>query len=123
KHDIDVYRQRHPDLPKQVQRVFDLGDKGVVKDFPGLNYVHPFKRKGVGGRGHKGEKAQPLTPDQKKFNRELSRTRVVVEHTISRVKKFRITGEEFRNRFRNYDAMTDVVSGLVNFRILGTTAV
>jgi len=35
------------------------------------------------------------------------------------MKKFNIFGTEFRNRLRHYDAMTDIVSGLINFRILG----
>jgi len=35
----------------------------------------------------------------------------VVEHTISRLKKFNIFGGEFRNRLKNYDTMTDIVSG------------
>jgi hypothetical protein len=46
--------------------------------------------------------------------------RVVVEHTISRMKKFMIMADEFRNRLKRYDAMADTVSGLVNFRIMGT---
>ncbi len=78
----------------------------------------PFKRRGK-GRGHKGEKGRRLTPRQKAFNRALSKARVVVEHTISRLKKFNIFGTEFLNRLRHYDAMTDIVSGLVNMRILG----
>jgi hypothetical protein len=123
RHDLDVYRERRPDLPREVQSVFDLGYKGVAKDFPELNCVHPFKRKGAGGRGHRGRKAQPLTPDEKRFNTELSRARVVVEHTISRAKKFNIFGQEYRNRLRNYDVMTDIVSGLVNLRILGGAAI
>jgi transposase len=122
RHDLDVYRERHPDLPKEVQRVFDLGYKGVMKDFPELNCVHPFKRKSP-GRGRKGEKAEKLTPEQKAFNKQLSKQRVVVEHTISRLKKFNIFGQEYRNRLRNYDVMTDIVSGLVNFRILGGAAI
>jgi hypothetical protein len=28
--------------------------------------------------------------------------------------------DEFRKRLKHYDVMTDIVSGLVNFRILGT---
>jgi hypothetical protein len=122
RHDLDIYRERHPSLPRQVQRVFDLGYKGVMRDFPDLNCVHPFKRKGRGGRGHRGEKAEALTPEQKRFNRELSRARVVVEHTISRVKKFNVFGQEFRNRLKRYDVMTDIVSGLVNLRIMGAGA-
>ena len=41
-----------------------------------------------------------------------------MEHTISRVKKFNIMGQEFRNRLGFYDTMTDIVS--VNMRILGS---
>lgn len=44
---------------------------------------------------------------------------MVVEHAISRVKKFNIFGTEFRNRLKRYDTMTNLVCGLVNFRILG----
>jgi len=35
------------------------------------------------------------------------------------MKKFRVMGEEFRNRLKSYGMMTDIVSGLVNLRILG----
>ena len=59
--------------------------------------------------------------DEKSYNKRLAKARVVVEHTISRVKKFRIMGEEFRNRLKHYDPMTDIVFGLINFRIIGTT--
>jgi hypothetical protein len=56
---------------------------------------------------------------RKTFNHELAKERVVVEHTIIRMKKFRIIGEEFRNRLRWYDRTTNIVSGLVNLRIIG----
>lgn len=58
------------------------------------------------------------TQEQKAFNKNLSKERIVVEHMISKVKKFNVFGTEFRNRLRNYDVMTDIVSGLVNFRIM-----
>ena len=45
----------------------------------------------------------------------------MVEHTFSRLKKFRIWADEFRNRLKHYDPMTDIVFGLINFRIIGTT--
>ena len=40
-----------------------------------------------------------------------------VEHVNSRLKKFLIWGSDFRNRLKHYDVMTDVVCGLINFRI------
>ena len=68
-------------------------------------------------------KAKELTPDQKTFNGKLSKDRVVVEHTFSRLKKFRVMAEEFRNRLKHYDTMTDIVCGIVNFRIAGTITI
>jgi hypothetical protein len=102
-----------------VEQDFDRGYDGVKKYFPDLKCAIPFKRR-AGGRGKAGKKAEDLTPEQKRFNKELSKERVVVEHTISRLKKFRIMADEFRNRLKHYDIMTDIVAGLVNFRILGT---
>lgn len=121
RHDLDIYRKNHPSLLKEVEQNFDRGYDGIRNYFPDLRCAIPFKRRGH-GRGHRGEKAEDLTPEQKSFNRKLSKVRVVVEHTISRLKKFRIMGEEFRNRLKRYDVMTDIVSGLVNLRILRTTA-
>jgi len=110
RHDYDIFKASHPRLPPGVNLNLDLGYDGVQNDYPELNTTIPFKRR----RG-KGD----LTAEQKSFNRKLAKTRVVVEHTICRTKKFRIMGEEFRNRLRWYDRATDIVSGLVNLRIMG----
>jgi hypothetical protein len=64
-------------------------------------------------------KAKDLSLEQKAFNMSLAKERVVVEYTNSRVKQFRVFGDEFKNRLRRYDIMTDTVCGLVNFRIAG----
>lgn len=122
RHDYALFKQHHPRLPKQVKVNADLGYKGIKEDFPEFNAQIPFKRKSP-GRGKRGIKAQELTSEEKSHNRRLAKARVVVEHTISRVKKFRIMGEEFRNRLKHYDPMTDIVFGLINFRITGTTPV
>jgi hypothetical protein len=34
KHDYDIYKNNHPDIPKQVVTVVDLGYLGIEKDFP-----------------------------------------------------------------------------------------
>jgi hypothetical protein len=121
-HDYALFVRSHPDLPQKVRETFDLGYLGVEDDFPGLNCALPFKKKNP-GRGKIGVKAEELPPEQKAFNKELASERVVSEHTNSRLKKFLIWGGMFRNRPRCYDVMTDIVSGLVNFRILGTLTV
>jgi hypothetical protein len=48
---------------------------------------------------------------------------VVVELMNIRVKKFLIWGSEFWNRLRHYDVATEIVSDVVNFRIMGTLTV
>lgn len=119
RHDYALFKQHRPCLPEKVKVGVDLGYKGINEDFPEFNAEIPFKRKSP-GRGKRGVKAQELTPEEKSHNKRLAKARVVVEHTISRVKKFRIMGEEFRNRLKHYDTMTDIVFGLINFRIGGT---
>lgn len=113
RHDYDLFKEKHPKLPDGVSGAFDLGYLGVKKDFPELNPMIPFKR----NRWHR----RKLSKQKRRFNKKLSRARVVVEHTISRLKKFRILGEEFRNRLPHYDVMTNIVSGIVNMRLLGNS--
>ena len=87
-----------------------------------MNCMLPFKKKNP-GRGKCGVKAQELSVEQKAFNKAFAKERVVSEHANSRVKKFQIWGGEFRNRLKHYDVMTDIVCGLLNFRISGTMTV
>jgi hypothetical protein len=59
---------------------------------------------------------RPLMREQKKLNQLRAATRVKVEHTISRRKKYRIAAEEYRNRDCDYDQTMQIVDGLVNLR-------
>jgi hypothetical protein len=121
RHDYALFKWRHPRLPDNVCLGLDLGYDGVQNDYRGFNALVPFKRRSP-GRGKRGVKAVELSCEEKEFNRWLSGERVVVEHAISRLKKFRIMAHEFRNRLKHYDTMTDIVCGLVNLRITGITA-
>lgn len=58
-----------------------------------------------------------LTRDEKKLNQLRSSTRVKVEHTIGRRKKYRLASEEYRNRDSDYDQTMNPVAGLVNLRV------
>ncbi len=80
KHDYDVYKKNHPVIPKEVVTVFDLGYLGVEKDFPDQLSALPYKKK----------RNQFLSDDEKEYNKIHSKKRIIVEHTISRLKKYRI---------------------------------
>jgi len=121
-HDYALFKRSRPHLPDNVEGGGDLGYLGVKKDFPGLNFKVPFKKKNP-GRGKRGVKAPELSLEKKAFNKALAKERIVVEHANSRVKKFLIWGGEFRNRLRYYDVVTEIVSGVLNFRLMGKLTV
>ena len=108
-HDYEIFKNKHPTTPLQVKSVLDLGYLGVQNDFPTVKSVLPFRKK-----RKKGE----LSNEEKKYNRKHSKLRVIIEHTVSRIKKFGIMGTKFRNKLGRYDRASDIVSGLINFRIM-----
>ena len=111
RHDCDIYKKNHPAAPKQVVNVFDLGYLGVEKDFPEQISSLPNRKKNQ----------KDWSQEEKEYNQNHSRKRIVIEHTICRMKKHRIMGDVFRNRLRKYDKVSDIVSGLVNYRTLASS--
>ncbi len=83
RHDYKVYKKNHPKLPKDVLSMYDLGFLGVEKDFPEQLSSLPIKK----------EKDHVLTEVQKEYNRNHSARRIVIEHAICRIKKYRIMNE------------------------------
>ena len=108
RHDYDIYKENHPVTPKQVVNVFDLGYLGVEKDFPKQLSSLPFRKK----------KNQKLAQEEKEQNNSHSKKRIKIEHTICRLKKYKIMNDVFRNRLRKYNKISYIVSGLVNYRIM-----
>ncbi len=108
KHEYGVYKNNHPVTPKEVVNAFDLGYLGVETDFPEQLSALPYKKK----------INQCLSQEEIKFNTIHSKKRIIVEHTISRLKKYRILADVFRNKLRKYNKVSDIVAGLVNYRIM-----
>ena len=108
RHDYDIYKKDHPSTPKEVVNIFDLGYLGVEKDLPEQLSVLPYRKK----------RNQDLSPEEKEHNKNHSKKRIVIEHTICRLKKYRIMSDTFRNRLRKYNGISDIVAGLVNYRTM-----
>ena len=109
RHDYDIYKNNHPVTPKQVVNVLDLGYFGVETDFPEQLSALPYKKK---------RNQQELSQEEKEYNKIHSKKRIVIEHTICRLKKYRILNDVFRNRLRKYNRISNIVAGLVNYRIM-----
>jgi hypothetical protein len=108
RHDYDIYKKNHPITPKQVVNVFDLGYLGIEKDFPEQKSSLPFRKK----------RDLEISKEERYYNKDHAKRRIVIEHTICRLKKFRILADVFRNKLRKYNQVSDIVSGLVNYRIM-----
>jgi hypothetical protein len=97
-------------MPKDVVNVYDRGYLGVEKDFPEQKSSLPYKKK---------RNQKELPQEEKEYNKIHSKKRIIVEHTIiCKMKKYRIMSDIFRNRLRKYDKVSDIVAGLVNYRIM-----
>jgi DDE superfamily endonuclease len=101
KHDYNIYKNNHPVTPKQVvNNVFDLGYLGVEKDFPKQLSSIPNRKK----------RNLELTQEEMESNKIHSKKRIVIEHTICRLKKFsRILADIFRNKLKKYNKVSDIV--------------
>lgn len=108
-HDYDYFKKKGPPLvPSDIEVGMDLGFQGVKNDFPDLNSKIPIKKK----------KGKELLKKDKRANKKHSKERVVVEHSFAKMKKYRVMGNEFRNRLNRYDDVVSIVSGFVNFKLL-----
>src|SRR6185312_3562059 len=107
----DNFTEPHPITPQKIVNVFDLGYLGVEKDFPEQKSKLPFRKK----------RNQELSQEAMEYNKSHSRKRIVIEHTICRMKKYRIVAEVFiRNKLKKYNKVSDIVAGLINYRIMNS---
>ena len=78
-------KTNHPTItPSQVDNIVDSGYLGIEKDYPTIKSVHfPIRKK----------KNTLLSNDDVRYNKNHSRLRIIVEHTICKIKKFGIMGQ------------------------------
>ena len=97
-------------IPEDVQVNLDRGYEGAEERYPNNNIYKPKRAQ----RNH------PLTLFEKLYNHIINKTRILVEHVIGRLKKFRIMSELYRNRRSAHADYLAVVAGLINFRALNS---
>jgi len=86
----------------------DKGYVGLRNYYPDTPVVIPFKA----SRHH------PLTDEQKAYNREVARYRIVMEHTMAQLNRFTVLRQVFRGRQRGrHGQVVRVVARLVNRRL------
>jgi hypothetical protein len=78
--------RNHSVTPKDVINVFDLGYlSGVEKDFPVQLSSIPNRK----------QRNRELLQEEKEYNKSHSKKRIVIEHTICKLKKYKILADVF----------------------------
>ena len=86
----------------------DLGFLGIEKDYQCKEVFIP----------HKKPPKQELTAEQKEENKELASKRIVVEHALAGLKRYRILSDRLRlHNFATYNMILGVCAGLWNYYI------
>jgi len=93
-------------LPESISALLDSGYQGVNEYL--INAIIPFK----------ASKKNPLTEEQKAFNKTLSKYRVAVEHINREIKIFRICKETYRGKGERGLIRVKLVASLFNHRVL-----
>lgn len=93
-------------IPDSVAVFADTGFQGTERDHP--NTLIPKK----------ATKNRPLTEEDKQNNRTVSGLRIVAEHAIGGMKRFKAAADIYRNRIPNTDDRFHLLSaGLWNFHL------
>ena len=116
-HDKALLCEELPDEEKWFdiyEVLVDLGYVGIQDNYEIKNLRIPVKRK----RGKKDEPKTELTDEEKQYNKELSRTRVLAENALSGLKRFSILVNVFRNKILNFDDLTiGIPAGIWNLHL------
>jgi hypothetical protein len=103
-HDFSLLKRCKLRIVKELKKYADSGYQGLVKLY--ANSFTPIKK----------PKHRELTKEETRYNRELAKLRIAIEHVNRRCKIFRIVKETYRGKHKNYHKTWTVVAALVNLR-------
>ena len=103
KHDFQLLKESRTHVKAETVLQADTGYWGLAQIH--ANSLLPKKR----------SKSHPLTDQERRSNREISRKRIFIEHAIRFVKRFRILSERYRNRRKRFALRFSLIAGICNF--------
>ena len=103
RHDFQLFKDSHAHVKAETVLEADTGYQGLAQIH--ANSLLPKKR----------SKNHPLSKQERKDNRKISRERILVEHAIRFVKRFRILSERYRNRRHRFALRFSLMAVICNF--------
>jgi hypothetical protein len=105
RHDFRLFKESKVRVNPQTMLETDTGYQGIAKIH--ANSVLPKKR----------SKKNPLSKEDKRRNREISSGRVINEHVIGFIKRFKIVADRYRNRRKRFGLRFNLICGICNFEL------
>jgi len=91
-------------LPEGVGGIGDLA-------YVGIGELHP---EGLGAAPRRKPRGKERPPEDRRYNRAFSRRRIIVEHAIGRLRRFRAVAHVNRHRRAGHAMRVRAIAGLVN---------
>ncbi|BBD69440.1 transposase IS5 family protein [Nostoc commune NIES-4072] len=104
-HDFRLFKSSGVKFGELLKVIADKGYQGITK-------IHQLSETPI-----KKSKGKKLTKEQKKYNRELNRLRIVIEHVNRRLKIFKILSDRYRNRHRRFGLRSNLIAGIYNHEL------
>jgi len=105
-HDVALFRQSGlaARLPTGVGAVADLGYVGLADELPA----------GLGMTPRRKPRGKPRPVEDVAYNSAFSRRRIIVEHSIGRMRRFQAVTQTDRHHRQNHQPRVVAIAGLVN---------
>ena len=104
RHDFKLFKDSEFRCAKSVRLVCDSG-------YAGLQKLHPNSETPL-----KSTKYTPLTAKDKAYNRSLARERILNEHVIRYLKRFKILQGRYRNRRKRFGLRFNLIAAIYNLQ-------
>ena len=95
-------------IDELIKLLADSGYQGIIEIHE--NSQTPIKKR----------KNQELTPEEKEYNRQLSKLRIVIENVNRRIKRFKIMCDRYRNKRKRHGLRMNIICGLHNMDLAGS---
>ena len=101
RHDFNLYKKTKLRIHPNIQATIDAGYVGIKKIH--ANSEHPKK----------STKLHKLTKEDKKYNRELAKQRISIEHQNAKLKVFKLAAHHYRSHSR-FELRITLIATLIN---------
>jgi IS5 family transposase len=104
-HDFKIWKESQIGIGEKTELLADKGYQGIAK-------IHTNSRTPI-----KKVKGKSLSKEQKDFNKQLAKERIVVEHVHRKLKIFRILSSRYRNRRKRFGLRLNLIAGIYNYEL------